>query len=222
MGRRIENMDKKNCIICGKEFYKTVNTSRKSWSLKRKFCSVSCAGKDSTRIKNHRLSLLQSYSSGKIKPWNKGIKTNVIPWNKGNGEYAKKLGFGLWMNGKKATPEQRLKMRASMLQRVASGNHNFYIDGRTPLNASLRHSAHYKIWRDEVFERDDYRCLWCGVKSGETGHRVILQADHILPWSKFSQYRFDVNNGQTLCYDCHKVKTDAQRKRSNQFIFQYQ
>lgn len=36
------------------------------------------------------------------------------------------------------------------------------------------------VWR--VFERDDFRCVYCGASSVEDG--VKLHADHILPASK--------------------------------------
>ena len=35
-----------------------------------------------------------------------------------------------------------------------------------------------------------------------------LNADHIKPFSLFPELRFDLNNGRTLCVECHK-KTDT-------------
>lgn len=58
-------------------------------------------------------------------------------------------------------------------------------------------------WRKSVFERDDYRCVQCRARCGE-GKKVILQADHIKPWSLYPDLRFDINNGRTLCVSCHR------------------
>ena len=58
-------------------------------------------------------------------------------------------------------------------------------------------------WRKSVFERDDYRCVLCGARCGE-GKKVILQADHIKPWALYPALRFDLNNGRTLCVNCHR------------------
>ena len=54
----------------------------------------------------------------------------------------------------------------------------------------------------KVFVRDDFTCVLCKVK----GKR--LQADHILPKCEYPELIFSLNNGRTLCEDCHK-KTDT-------------
>ena len=71
-------------------------------------------------------------------------------------------------------------------------------------------------WRKLVFERDDYRCLDCGIKSGEIDRKIILQADHIYPFALFPRLRFDINNGRTLCIDCHRM-TDTYGSRARNF-----
>lgn len=60
-----------------------------------------------------------------------------------------------------------------------------------------RNDPRYTDWRRSVFERDNYKCQSCGV-----GGYVI--AHHKNSWSKFPDERFDINNGITLCPDCHK------------------
>lgn len=48
-----------------------------------------------------------------------------------------------------------------------------------------------------VFERDDYTCQLCG----ERGKKI--QVDHIQPWAKYVELRFNIDNCRTLCMSCH-------------------
>ena len=79
--------------------------------------------------------------------------------------------------------------------------------GITPLNKALRRTPEYKAWRQAVYERDDYICQFCGVRGGK------LNADHILPFSKYPELRHELENGRTLCEPCHKT-TDTYAKNS--------
>lgn len=81
--------------------------------------------------------------------------------------------------------------------------------GVTPVNAAIRNSTRYKLWRKAVFERDIYTCQSCGQVGGR------LNADHIKPFSKHPDLRLDVDNGRTLCVSCHKsTDTYAGRGRA--------
>lgn len=79
--------------------------------------------------------------------------------------------------------------------------------GITPVIRRIRASPEYKAWRKSVFERDNYTCVWCGLRSGQ-GKRVVLHADHIKPFAKFPALRFSLSNGRTLCISCHR-QTDT-------------
>lgn len=61
-----------------------------------------------------------------------------------------------------------------------------------------RNSMAYKIWKSTVFARDNYTCTMCGDSESQ------LNAHHIKPWAKYPDFRFDVDNGITLCEKCHK------------------
>jgi hypothetical protein len=90
--------------------------------------------------------------------------------------------------------------------------------GRTNLINRLRKSSVYKLWRKLVYERDNFQCVQCGQK----GIGKNLNADHKRPFSvllkenNISDYvkalgcfpLWQVDNGQTLCVDCHK-KTES-------------
>lgn len=58
--------------------------------------------------------------------------------------------------------------------------------------------AEQSKWRRAVFYRDQYICQRCGYDKGK-----ILNAHHIKPWAEFTQDRFDLSNGITLCKPCH-------------------
>jgi len=60
-------------------------------------------------------------------------------------------------------------------------------------------SFEYRQWRKAVYERDEYTCKGCGQVGG------YLTAHHIKSWAKYPELRFNVDNGITLCEECHKV-----------------
>jgi len=68
------------------------------------------------------------------------------------------------------------------------------------------YSAQYKQWRIDVFERDGYRCQGCTNVGG------YLTAHHIKSFAHYPKLRFKLNNGITLCEECHKL-TDNYKGR---------
>jgi hypothetical protein len=55
----------------------------------------------------------------------------------------------------------------------------------------------YRLWRQTVFARDDYRCYDCGTRGAR------LEADHVFPYRDYPRLRLDTNNGITRCHSCH-------------------
>lgn len=81
--------------------------------------------------------------------------------------------------------------------------------GLTSINATIKNSLEYRLWRESVFKRDNWTCLWCGIRWHKgLGKSVILHADHIKPFCNYPELRFAIDNGRTLCIACHK-KTDT-------------
>ena len=62
----------------------------------------------------------------------------------------------------------------------------------------------YRRWRSAVFQRDNWVCQTCGARS-EAGKPIYLEAHHIKSWAKYEKLRFNIDNGITLCKDCHKL-----------------
>ena len=57
----------------------------------------------------------------------------------------------------------------------------------------------YRVWANLIKERDNYTCQICG--NSPSGN---LNAHHLNGWNAFPEQRFDLDNGATLCTDCHK------------------
>ena len=58
------------------------------------------------------------------------------------------------------------------------------------------YSIEYKAWREAVFIRDIFTCQGCGKMGYITAH-------HIKSFTHYPESRFDLENGITLCEDCH-------------------
>lgn len=111
---------------------------------------------------------------------------------------------------RKHSEKTKEKMRASAIlawkktrhKRVGENNPNWR-GGITKERTKVWRSKEYQLWREAVFKRDNYTCIIGGKSHGNK-----LQADHIKPFAHFPELRFAIDNGRTLCIDCHK-KTDT-------------
>ena len=125
--------------------------------------------------------------------------------------------------GRKHTEETKQKMREARLKNnpmhnpavvakrsatlkkngtFAGENSNNWRGGITPEHIKIRNSKEMREWRELVFNRDDYTCQHCLAKCGN-GEDVYLHAHHIKVFSVFHELRFDIDNGITLCKQCH-------------------
>ncbi len=147
-------------------------------------------------------------------PWNKGLKHSKKTRKKiGDGNRGKKLseetkrkiglnGFHYGMLGKKMSVETRKKMSLSHKGEKAYQ----WQGGITSVNAKIRNSLEYRLWREAVFKRDDWTCIWCGKIGGK------LHADHIKSFSQYPELRFAIDNGRTLCIKCHETTDNYKGK----------
>lgn len=75
-------------------------------------------------------------------------------------------------------------------------NSRFWKGGVSKENDVLRTRFEYVNWRTGVYERDNYICQCCG-KHGR------LNAHHVYPFSAYEVLRYNIDNGITLCAECH-------------------
>ncbi len=68
---------------------------------------------------------------------------------------------------------------------------------KTPKNIRIRCSTEYGFWRSAVFSRDSWTCVDCGY------HGRDMHVHHMKPFATFPKERFSVENGKTLCKQCH-------------------
>lgn len=134
--------------------------------------------------------------------------------------HQKNIGKGLkkaWDDGKRKvipiTKEQRRKMISGNIGKHTGSKCPFWKGGISPLIARCRENFKYKEWRTKVFIRDNYTCCSCH----QIGRK--LNAHHIKGFAKIfyenkiktleqrlnCKELWDINNGVTLCKECHKL-----------------
>jgi 5-methylcytosine-specific restriction endonuclease McrA len=136
------------------------------------------------------------------------------------------------------SPETRIKIGLASRGRICSkesrrkhsegnrGSRSYYWEGGiTPLNLAIRRTYKYRLWRSDVFQRDNYTCQFC-MSNG-----CYVEADHIKAFclilkenniktveeALLCEELWNINNGRTLCKPCHK-KTETHAGRAKNLI----
>jgi hypothetical protein len=107
-----------------------------------------------------------------------------------------KLKISKGNKNKKRTLEHRIQKSKILKKIYREGRHPNWKGGITPWYRRERSSFKYKLWREAVFKRDNFTCVWCGGKEK-------LETDHIKPFIKYPKLRTNIKNGRTLCKKCH-------------------
>jgi len=84
--------------------------------------------------------------------------------------------------------------------------------GCTPEKQDLCNSSKYSQWRRKVLERDGHRCRKCGRQN------AILHCHHILRYSDYPELALNMNNGISLCRDCHSEVTGNEYEYVSYFL----
>ena len=169
------------------------------------------------------------------KPWNKG-KTGIKTSNKGykHSEATRiqmsktRIERGILPPNRKGIPHtidhkrkigeankkaySSLILRQQISDRQKGSKAYWWKGGITALRNQIRQCFKYRLWRSDVFHKNDFTCQICSKRGGR------LSADHypksfsaILDDNKIKSLEeaenceefWDINNGRTLCYPCH-------------------
>ncbi|MCK4827669.1 HNH endonuclease [bacterium] len=152
-----------------------------------------------------------SFKKGQ-KPWNKGLTKNKDK----RLDYKRPTKFKRGIHPKtqfKKGFKHTEEWKKNQGEKMKGNKHPNWKGGISSINRRLRSSKEYALWREAVFKRDNWTCIFCGQR----GER--LNADHIKPFALFPELRFAIDNGRTLCEDCHrkigwnKFKEDNPKKK---------
>jgi len=111
------------------------------------------------------------------------------------------------------TQEQVEKRNKAVKLAISKENHWNWKGGISPLYTGVRKMDKYYKWRTAVFERDKHMCKECGNStSGNLNAHHIQSFSQILNSNKIKELEdahsceqlWDINNGITLCKECHK------------------
>lgn len=149
----------------------------------RIFCSRSCSIKHQSRPAN----------SGLFQKGRAGNKNQIAKMCGECGEY-----FTVKQSHAHKRTTCSKGCDAKVRQRMWLGSKNpAWQGGKTKESRARRGRAEWAVWRKEVFTRDQFTCQECGARGG------ALEPHHIKPHSLFPELVYEVENGITLCRDCH-------------------
>ena len=166
-------------------------------------------------------------------PWNKGkydiyseetkqkmseIARGRIPWNKGI--ICSQISEAL--KGHLMSEETRRKLieshkghigwsKGKICPSLSGENNGNWKGGITPLSHQIRYNFKYRQWRSDVFTRDDFTCQECGSKENKLNTHHIVSFNSIIQKYEITNLEealnceelWSINNGITLCEDCH-------------------
>ena len=177
------------CEICGKEKYRRPSELKKSKHICCRECRSELYKKHPEIVKN----LDKGWG------WNKGM-------SKANGD---NLSYG-----KPRSKKTKKKISKALQGRKLSEQHKEALSkARIELFDRIgrigKHERGWKSarWRRAIYKRDNYKCQVCSSIYN-------LYAHHILSWKDYPELRYDLDNGITLCNDCHK-KIHKGKTRNN-------
>ena len=116
---------------------------------------------------------------------------------RGHNRFCSKMCYSKWQTGRSKDISNRRSYKGS-------GNPNWK-GGITPENKAIRGSNEYQRWRQSVFKKDNWTCQECGKRSKKNQY-LAIHAHHVKPFAVFPDLRFSIDNGQTLCVECHSEK----------------
>jgi len=167
---------KYNCLYCNKEFEDLEINNRK-------YCSKECSVEDrkgkNIKKSGKRVSIKCSYCGDDFDRLSCNIKETT------------KYNFC------------SMDCKSKWMSKNNRGSNNCrWITDRNRIKEPniLRNLTEMNTWRKSIYDRDNYTCQMCNSTS--SGH---LNAHHIKKLSTNPDLAYNIDNGITLCEDCHKL-----------------
>lgn len=209
-------MEKTNCKRCGIEFSYSPSAKSKYCSkecywgekpvIPQLTCQCGCEEKFTPSEKSYRYLYLPYGKVPKYKRWH---------YSKTISEKQRLTSMAGNRKGKSNSLEHREKISKAIKGRkcpwVIERNvlivhrgpeHWNWRGGITGWRKSITSTKEYREWRKSVFERDNYTCQECGKRNGN-GKKVVLNAHHKKEVCNNKDLVFVLDNGITLCKQCH-------------------
>jgi len=194
------------CKECGQIMGKTHKCPDSAWNKGLKGVQEAWNKGIKGSIKKNKTSFKKGMT-----PWNKGKTGLVSNPNKGkhitnSGSFKKghkHIGANIGeimkgkpspFKGKKHSEEANEKNR---IAHIGNTPWNKGTGNKKSENKRIRASIETSLWRESVFARDNWTCQKCNIKGG------VLRPHHILNFAEHKDLRFAIDNGITLCDDCH-------------------
>ena len=114
-----------------------------------------------------------------------------------------------WNTGKHWSKKTRKQIGKTLKGRYIGSKSPSWKGGITPENVKIRTNIEMKLWRESVFARDNWTCQKC-LERG-----IYLQAHHIRNFADFLELRTLIENGQTLCKECHNLFHKKYGRKNN-------
>jgi hypothetical protein len=214
----------KSCVVCGEVFVKPKSCSLKYWEEKRMFCTRQCWYKHKTGQKQTKEQIAKKTKHPRVfvceicgeEILNKRGRKNIrfccrrcqaIGTN--SGEHFPGIA---WNKGLRGIFKHTIKSRKKMSIAHRGAKSPLWRGGITKINLKIRTLLEYRLWREAVFARDNYKCVECGDAKGGNlqAHHIkclssILSANSITTQeqAKLCTELWDTENGVTLCKNCH-------------------
>lgn len=200
----------KTCPQCNKEF--------KTFRKNAKCCSFECAGKIKKGLLIEHLKTKQ-FKKGEHNgiPFKKGCKGTHVKGTftgKDNPNYKGGLIKVKCSNCDKDLERKpchckntdiyfcSAKCRGNWISKNLFGsnsaNYKNPEDRISDKNVAIRSSREGVKWVHDVTKRDKRHCVKCGSNKRITAH-------HLSSFTRFPEFRFDIDNGVTLCVPCHRL-----------------
>lgn len=120
----------------------------------------------------------------------------LTAWSKGK-KFPERSGKNHHFFGKHITAEQRIALSEARKGKMIGVTHWNWKGGSSYIGQKFRKKIEYAQWRSDVFKRDNWTCQTCGKRGDK------IEAHHIKSFTNYPELRLDINNGVTLCKECH-------------------